>query len=199
MTTQSHKTLLASERFPGAPFGPLVEETCLVWHDEPLLSLATDTDGRKWLIQTIDSDSDARIDTIIVVQVSDACARELAENPDIERLIPCLSAIYMTAETGFVVRDPWGKDAKPEYEVATKAEIFDASPAAPEAGRSDDGSATAASTPSPILSKPFTDLIAGAIQDGRISTRRAAMLLGVTVDDLTDLFRGHGIEPPVDP
>jgi hypothetical protein len=42
------------------------------------------------------------------------------------------------------------------------------------------------------------EVIALAIDAGRISARRAAGLLDLTVDDLADLFTTHGVTPPVD-
>jgi Zn-dependent peptidase ImmA (M78 family)/transcriptional regulator with XRE-family HTH domain len=52
--------------------------------------------------------------------------------------------------------------------------------------------------PPPLFSKPFVGVIARAIDDGRISARRAADLLDQTVDDLADLFKAHGVEASVD-
>ncbi len=52
--------------------------------------------------------------------------------------------------------------------------------------------------PPPLFSKPFVEVIARALDDGRISARRAADLLDQTVDDFPDLFRGHGIEASVE-
>jgi hypothetical protein len=42
------------------------------------------------------------------------------------------------------------------------------------------------------------EVIGLAIDEGRISTRRAAGLLDLTVEDLTDLFVAHGVEPPAE-
>jgi Zn-dependent peptidase ImmA (M78 family)/DNA-binding XRE family transcriptional regulator len=52
--------------------------------------------------------------------------------------------------------------------------------------------------PPPLFSKPFAEVIARALDDGRISARRAADLLDLTLDDLPDLFRAHGIEAAVE-
>ena len=49
-----------------------------------------------------------------------------------------------------------------------------------------------------LFSKPFMEVIGLAIVEGRVSTRRAAGLLDLTVEDLTDLFVAHGVEPPAE-
>lgn len=50
----------------------------------------------------------------------------------------------------------------------------------------------------PLFSKPFVEVIARALDEGRLSARKAADLLDVTIDDLADLFQAHGIEAMVD-
>ena len=50
----------------------------------------------------------------------------------------------------------------------------------------------------PPFSKPFTEVIALAVDEGRVSARRAAALLDLTVDDLADLFATHGVRAPVE-
>lgn len=45
----------------------------------------------------------------------------------------------------------------------------------------------------PLFSKPFAELVAAAVEAGRISARRAAGLLGLAVDDLADAFAAHGV------
>jgi XRE family transcriptional regulator, fatty acid utilization regulator len=57
-------------------------------------------------------------------------------------------------------------------------------------------SATAA-TPPLLFSQPFMEVIARAIDEGRVSARRAGGLLDLTVDDLADLFTAHGVESPL--
>jgi len=52
--------------------------------------------------------------------------------------------------------------------------------------------------PPRLFSKPFMEVISLAIDEGRVSTRRAAGLLDLTVEDLTDLFVAHGVEPPAE-
>lgn len=53
-------------------------------------------------------------------------------------------------------------------------------------------------TPPILFSKPFMEVIALAVDEGRVSARRAAGLLDLTLDDLADLFAAHGVEPPFD-
>jgi Zn-dependent peptidase ImmA (M78 family)/DNA-binding XRE family transcriptional regulator len=50
----------------------------------------------------------------------------------------------------------------------------------------------------PPFSKPFMEVIALAIDEGRVSARRAGALLDLTVDDLADLFATHGVQSPVE-
>jgi Zn-dependent peptidase ImmA (M78 family) len=50
----------------------------------------------------------------------------------------------------------------------------------------------------PLYSRPFMEVISLAIDAGRVSMRRAAGLLDLTVEDLSDLFVVHGLEPPAD-
>jgi hypothetical protein len=52
--------------------------------------------------------------------------------------------------------------------------------------------------PPPLFSKSFMEVLGQAINEGRISARRAANLLDLTVDDLSDLFAEHAVEAPVD-
>ena len=54
-------------------------------------------------------------------------------------------------------------------------------------------------TPPPALfSKPFMSVIERAIKRGRISVRRTARLLDLTIDDLADLFPAHDLSRPFD-
>jgi len=55
-----------------------------------------------------------------------------------------------------------------------------------------------AGTPPVLFSKPFMEVIALAVDEGRVSARRAAGLLDMTIDDLADLFAAHGVAPPFD-
>ena len=55
-----------------------------------------------------------------------------------------------------------------------------------------------AGTPPLLFSKPFMEVIALAVDEGRVSARRAAGLVDLTIDDLAELFAAHGVEPPFD-
>jgi hypothetical protein len=51
----------------------------------------------------------------------------------------------------------------------------------------------------PLFSKPFVEVIALAIKQGRVSARRAADLLDMkTLEDLNDLFAAQEVEPAFD-
>jgi Zn-dependent peptidase ImmA (M78 family)/transcriptional regulator with XRE-family HTH domain len=50
----------------------------------------------------------------------------------------------------------------------------------------------------PLFSKSFVELVARALEEGRLSVRRTASLLGLTVDDLPDLFAAHGVSADVE-
>jgi predicted HTH domain antitoxin len=49
-----------------------------------------------------------------------------------------------------------------------------------------------------LFSKPFVEVIARAINEGRLSMRRAADLLDMPTDDLAELCRTYGVEAPVE-
>lgn len=46
----------------------------------------------------------------------------------------------------------------------------------------------------PLFSKPFVELLAQALDQGQLSARRAASLLGLAVDDLEAVFGAHGVD-----
>jgi Zn-dependent peptidase ImmA (M78 family)/transcriptional regulator with XRE-family HTH domain len=48
----------------------------------------------------------------------------------------------------------------------------------------------------PLFSRLFMDVLARAIDEGRVSARRAADLAGLDLEDLADLFRSHGVDAP---
>ncbi len=52
--------------------------------------------------------------------------------------------------------------------------------------------------PPTLFSRTFMETIGLAIGDGLLSVRRAAALLDLSVDDLSDLFEEHDIEQPVE-
>lgn len=50
--------------------------------------------------------------------------------------------------------------------------------------------------PPPLFSMPFAHVLAKALDEGKISMRRAASILDVPIDDLAELFGAHGVEAP---
>jgi Zn-dependent peptidase ImmA (M78 family)/DNA-binding XRE family transcriptional regulator len=48
----------------------------------------------------------------------------------------------------------------------------------------------------PLYSKRFVEIVARAVDEGRVSTRKIASLLSLSVDDLADLFAAHGVPAP---
>ena len=48
----------------------------------------------------------------------------------------------------------------------------------------------------PRFSRRFVEIVARAVDEGRVSTRKIAGLLGLTVDDLAELFTSHGVAAP---
>ena len=48
----------------------------------------------------------------------------------------------------------------------------------------------------PLFSKRFVEIVARAIDEGRVSVRKIAGLLGLSVDDLGDVFAAHGVPAP---
>jgi Zn-dependent peptidase ImmA (M78 family)/transcriptional regulator with XRE-family HTH domain len=48
----------------------------------------------------------------------------------------------------------------------------------------------------PLFSKRFVEIVARAVEQGRVSIRKIASLLGLSVDDLGDLFVAHGVPAP---
>ncbi len=68
----------------------------------------------------------------------------------------------------------------------------------PDAALRNNGHEVISTNPPPLYSKPFMQVIALAVEQGRVSARRAAGLVDQTVDDLTDLFATHGVQPPVE-
>lgn len=51
---------------------------------------------------------------------------------------------------------------------------------------------------SPLFSKRFVEIVARAVDEGRVSVRKIASLLGLAVDDLGNLFTAHGVSAPYD-
>jgi XRE family transcriptional regulator, fatty acid utilization regulator len=48
----------------------------------------------------------------------------------------------------------------------------------------------------PLFSRRFVEIVARAVEEGRVSIRKIASLLGMVVDDLGDLFAAHGVPAP---
>ncbi len=48
----------------------------------------------------------------------------------------------------------------------------------------------------PLFSRKFVEIVARAIDEGRVSTRKIAGLLNLAVDDLEELFAQHGVPAP---
>jgi Zn-dependent peptidase ImmA (M78 family)/transcriptional regulator with XRE-family HTH domain len=48
----------------------------------------------------------------------------------------------------------------------------------------------------PLFSKRFVEIVGRAVEEGRVSIRKIAGLLGLSVDDLGDLFAAHGVPAP---
>jgi Zn-dependent peptidase ImmA (M78 family)/DNA-binding XRE family transcriptional regulator len=46
-----------------------------------------------------------------------------------------------------------------------------------------------------LFSKPFVERIAAALDEGRLSVKRTASLLGISLEELSDLLRSYGFEP----
>ena len=68
--------------------------------------------------------------------------------------------------------------------------------AVPEAALRNNGRDEGQAVTPPMFSRPFTEVIALAVDQGRVSARRAAGLLDQTIDDLIELFATHGVPKP---
>jgi Zn-dependent peptidase ImmA (M78 family)/DNA-binding XRE family transcriptional regulator len=67
----------------------------------------------------------------------------------------------------------------------------------PEVRLRNNGQSRPKAPPLPALfSKRFVEVIARAIDEGRVAVRRVSYLLGLSIDDLADLFAVHGVEAP---
>jgi Zn-dependent peptidase ImmA (M78 family)/transcriptional regulator with XRE-family HTH domain len=85
----------------------------------------------------------------------------------------------------------WRLVAVGKLELAKAKEI-------PDAALRNNGHEVAVCEPPPLFSKPFVEVIALAIKEGRVSARRAADLLDISLDDFADLCAKYGVEAPVD-
>ena len=70
--------------------------------------------------------------------------------------------------------------------------------AVPDAALRNNGRDAAQAVAPPLFSKPFMEVIALAVDQGRVSARRAASLVDLTVDDLDELFTTHGVPSPLE-
>ena len=52
--------------------------------------------------------------------------------------------------------------------------------------------------PPALLSRPFMEVLGLAVGEGLVSMRRAATLLELSVDDLSELFAVHGVAQPAE-
>jgi Zn-dependent peptidase ImmA (M78 family)/DNA-binding XRE family transcriptional regulator len=69
----------------------------------------------------------------------------------------------------------------------------------PEDRLRNNGRAKPADEPLPALfSRSFVEVIARAIDEGRVAVRRVSYLLGLSIDDLADLFAAHGVAASYD-
>ena len=68
----------------------------------------------------------------------------------------------------------------------------------PETALRNNGHGDVEAFPPPLFSKPFMEVMGLAIDKGLVSVRRAAALLDGTVEDLADLFTGHGVKASVE-
>ncbi|MDE0238994.1 MAG: XRE family transcriptional regulator [bacterium] len=66
----------------------------------------------------------------------------------------------------------------------------------PEAALHRNGGAFAEDCPPVLFSQPFVEVLALALEEGHLSMRRAASLLGLTLDDMAELFAAHGVALP---
>lgn len=48
----------------------------------------------------------------------------------------------------------------------------------------------------PLFSRPFVEIVALALDEGKTSMRRIASILGVAIDDFAGLFAAHGLKAP---
>jgi Zn-dependent peptidase ImmA (M78 family)/transcriptional regulator with XRE-family HTH domain len=71
--------------------------------------------------------------------------------------------------------------------------------AIPDAALRYNGREPAAGELPPLFSRPFMVVLGLAIDEGRVSVRRAAGLLDLTVEDMAEVFTVHGLQPPFEP
>ena len=69
----------------------------------------------------------------------------------------------------------------------------------PESSLRKNGSLKAESTMPWAFSKPFAEVLGMALERGLVSARRAATLVGVSIDELPELLAAHGFEHDIEP
>jgi Zn-dependent peptidase ImmA (M78 family)/DNA-binding XRE family transcriptional regulator len=65
-----------------------------------------------------------------------------------------------------------------------------------DASLRNNGAKAKKTTTPPLFSRPFMEVVTLAIDEGRISLRKAADLLDTTTDEFSDLCAAHGLEAP---
>ena len=68
----------------------------------------------------------------------------------------------------------------------------------PELALRNNGREKAEESPPTLFSRPFAEVVALAIDQGHVSVRRSAELLGVSIEGLEDLFSAHGLDCAID-
>ena len=68
--------------------------------------------------------------------------------------------------------------------------------ALPDEALRNNGREVAEDIPPALFSRPFAEVIGLAIERGHVSVRRAAALLGLTIEGLSDVFAAHGVAHP---
>ena len=66
--------------------------------------------------------------------------------------------------------------------------------AIPELALRNNGGTNEAQAAPPLFSRPFMEVIASAVDQGYLSVRRAAVLVGLAIEDVEDLFEAHDLE-----
>ena len=68
----------------------------------------------------------------------------------------------------------------------------------PDAALRHNGRGEAENLPPALFSRPFMEVLGLAIGQGLVSMRRAATLLDLSIDELSDLFAVHGVAQPTE-
>ena len=70
--------------------------------------------------------------------------------------------------------------------------------AVPDVALRHNGRSDAESQPPALFSRPFLEVLGLSVREGLVSIRRAATLLELSIDDLSDLFAVHGVAQPAE-